>query len=104
MSSTDELTELKTLCPGASQAEEGKVVFFLLPSLTLPDGCIPKVVDALLCPSARDGYPSRLFLSERITSRQNLNWNATNVRILDRNWHAYSWMLKHSKLRLVQLV
>ena len=99
----DQLEELKTLFDGVSSAEEGGFAYFLLPSLQLPPGCSSEKVDALLCPMQRDGYPSRLFFQAQIRSREQRNWNATGVRILERNWYAFSWTVP-TGLRLAQLV
>ena len=45
-----------------------------------------------LCPFPRDGYPSRLFLSAKITHKgQGVNWNADGVMIAGRKWWAVSW-------------
>lgn len=99
----DQVAELKRLCPNVSQVEEAGCVFLLLPGLQLPEGCSPASTDAILCPSARDGYPSRLFFSERVTFAQERNWNATGVRIAERNWQAFSWKTSPD-LRLAQMV
>ncbi|MCX5842544.1 MAG: hypothetical protein NT022_02130, partial [Deltaproteobacteria bacterium] len=45
----------------------------------------------LLCPVERDGYPSRLFLSEMVKTPFPRNWNANGVRILERQWYAFSY-------------
>jgi len=101
----DEVAELKALCPEAAEGKEGSTTVLVLPSLRLPPGCVPPVVDALLWPVARDGYPSRLYVSERVVKpgAAQPNWNS-NVRILERNWHAYSWNLNRSDLRPVQMI
>jgi hypothetical protein len=40
---------------------------------------------------ARDGYPTRLFFSERIgTTARTLNWHMT-VTVAGTVWHAFSW-------------
>lgn len=100
----DQIEELKRLFPGAAGAEEGGCAYFLIPAAILPAGCSPAATDLLLCPGARDGYPSRLFLGERVQCPKKLNWNATGVRILERNWHAFSWKVNRAGLRLAQLV
>ena len=99
----DQVAELKLLCPDVSQVEEAGCTFLLLPALNLPDGCRPARTDALLCPSARDGYASRLFFAEKVKAKAERNWNATGVRIAERNWHAYSWKT-NPNLRLAQMV
>ncbi len=102
----DQLEELKRLYPGVQLCDEGGFSFFLLPDVALPEGCVPSRADLLLCPMFRDGYPSRLFIAERISTSANLNWNGT-CRILDHNWHAFSWMADQddqNHLRLAQRV
>lgn len=85
---------LKAHCEGVARSVEGGVPCLLLRGLGLPTGASPPVVDALLRLGDRgDGYATRLFLSERAigTSKIALNWNAQNIRILERNWQGYSW-------------
>lgn len=104
MTFTDEaVEELKLLCPGVEQAGEGPRIFFHLPGLTLPEGCKPSQTDALLCPTEMDGYPSRLFFAVHIQAVVSRNWNANGVRILERNWHAFSWKISPN-LRPAQMV
>jgi hypothetical protein len=100
---SDQIEELKTLFPDVQRSDEGGSAYFLLPSLQLPPGCVPEKVDALLCPMTRDGYPSRLFFSVQISAPVQRNWNANGVRILERNWHAFSWTIAANQ-RLAQMV
>jgi len=99
----DQVTELRRLCPDLKRAAETDRPFFLLPALALPNGCSPSSVDALLCPVPRDGYPFRLFFAERIATPKQRNWNSQGVRILERNWHAFSWKIE-GDFRLLQMV
>jgi hypothetical protein len=57
----EQTDELKRYCGKVSALPEGGITFFYLEGLRLPAGCDPAVCDALLCPVARDGYPSRLY-------------------------------------------
>src|SRR4051812_6668783 len=98
----DQIEELKKLFLKVQLCEEGGATFFLIPALTLPDHCKPTVADALLCPTPRDGYKSRLFFSEKIQVSKPPNWNAT-IRIVERNWFAYSWETTDG-LRLAQMI
>ena len=100
----DQIKELKQLCPDIMACNEGEITYYLLRNLSLPQGCSPSTVDALLCPAERDGYPSRLFFATQITSKSSRNWNSQNVRILDRNWFAFSWKLNIAGQRLAELV
>ena len=54
----DQIAEVKQLCPDVQLHEEAGCAYLLLPGLNLPDGCSPASMDALLCPTSRDGYPS----------------------------------------------
>jgi hypothetical protein len=99
----DQMAELKQLCPDVRQCEEAGCTYLFLPGLRLPAGCSPAVIDALLCPCARDGYASRLFFAELVQSRRTLNWNANRVRILERNWDAFSWKVSAER-RLLQML
>ena len=89
----DQLEELKILFPKLAVAEEGGMTFVEIKNLILPQGCSPKQVTALLCPMSRDGYCSRLFLSEKISHKgRGQNWNpAGGTVILGQSWFAVSW-------------
>lgn len=86
-----QIEDLKRIAPNLSKAEEGGYSFILIEGLVLPTNCIPSKVDALLCPSPREGYQSRLFLDTKINGcPPSRNWNG-NIRVLGRNWYAISW-------------
>lgn len=102
--SDDQIQELKLYCSKLARCEEGGVPLFLLEGLRLPDGCTPATVDALLCPTPRDGYESKLYLSERVQARSTPNWTVSGVRICERNWHAYSWRVTRTGLRLAEIL
>ena len=86
----DQISELKLLAPELRVAQEGGYTFIHITNLRMPEGCTPDTVNALLCPEPRDGYSSRLFLSEQVINRPGLNWNG-NIRVLEQNWFAISW-------------
>jgi hypothetical protein len=88
----DEIAELKMINPNLGTAQEGGNHFILISGLLLPSGCQPGIVDALLCTSMREGYNSRLYLSEQIAGCPARNWNG-QLRLLDRNWFAISWQV-----------
>jgi len=88
-----EADALKPYCKAVATCAAGGVDYVLLTALQLP-GCTPAEPDALLCLGDRgEGYPTRLFLSQRVTPPRPyaLNWNANGVRILEREWWAFSW-------------
>ena len=98
----DQVQELKAFSTDVSTGTEGGREYPILNGVSVP-GWQPSEVDVLLCPYERDGYPSRLFLSAKVTGRPGLNWNS-EARILGRNWFAYSFRVPHSNLRLAQLL
>jgi len=100
----DQIDELKGMYSGLGLIEEAGAQYILIPGLVLPKGCAPVKVDALLCPTARDGYSSRLFFAQRVTGPKPLNWNASGVRIGEGNWHAFSYRIGASAKRLAQMV
>lgn len=87
----EQIERLKERCDKVLAGCEGGQTYLILQGLRLPEGCSPTVADALLCPGPRDGYNSRLFFASQIVGKATLNWNGQNVRILERNWFAYSW-------------
>lgn len=88
MVGSDAMEEIRAISTGAAELAESGVTYVFLPGLRLPAGCTPEACDGLLCLQPRDGYPTRLFLAERVTGKGN-NWNV--FRILDRTWHSWSW-------------
>ncbi len=98
----EQIERLKALIPSISEASEGGYDYILLEDLILPDGCIPSVTDALLCPTPREGYSSRLFFAEKIIGGPPRNWNG-NLRVLGRNWYAVSWQTT-AGLELVEML
>jgi hypothetical protein len=100
----EQIAALKQYCYSVKAFSEGGLTYLLLETLRLPNGCNPSICDALLCPQARDGYPSRLFLAEQVTSSYARNWNSTDVRIGERNWFAFSWKVEINNPTLVDLL
>ena len=102
----DQVKELKACFPGVAVAEEGGVNYLLLPQCKLPNGCEPAVLDALLCPTSRDGYTSRLFLAQKVVHKgRGQNWNpAGSVVIFGREWWAVSWKIAPGNDRLLGTV
>lgn len=99
----DQVEELKALYGDVHRADEGGFSFILLKDVELPAGCTPAKSDLLLCPMPRDGYSSRLFFPQQIRSKTPRNWNG-QIRILDRNWWAFSWSMNTPPTRLAEMV
>ncbi len=102
----DQIDALKSVYPTLGTAEEGSFKFILIEGLKLPEGCEPRTINGLLCPTERDGYPSRLFLSAKIAHRgPGQNWNPANgSTILGQNWWAVSWKTTRSNQTLLEMV
>ena len=99
-----QIDELKLYCEKVSSLLESGIAFLFLAGLRLPAGCRPAVCDALLCPVAKDGYPSRLYFSAQIAGAYTRNWNVTGARIGEKNWWAFSWKVNLSAPTLAQLL
>jgi hypothetical protein len=95
--------ELKGYCKRVSLLPEGGIEYLHLEELRLPAGCLPATCDALLCPVAKDGYPSRLYFSVQVSGQFARNWNGT-VRIGEKNWYAFSWKVDFASPTLAQLL
>ena len=87
----EELEEMKRIFGSeVGELEESGYVYVYIPGLKMPPGCTPLHTDALLCPQAQSGYPSRLFFKEAIHTPKAVNWNG-QVFILGHQWHAFSY-------------
>ena len=91
MISQENLDELRKICAGEKVMQEGGIDYVFLHQLEIITSQGAYQMDALLCPSQHpSGYMTRLFLAEPlIGSGQSNNW--TEHRILERNWHCWSW-------------
>lgn len=101
---TEQLEELKGYCSKLCGFSEGGVEFLYLEGLRLPTGCKPETCDALLCPTLREGYPSRLYFSTQVASPYARNWNVSNARIGEKNWFAFSWKVELENPTLIQML
>ena len=99
----EQTDELKGYCKKVSSLPEGGIDFLYLEELRLPAGCAPAICDALLCPVAKDGYPSRLYFSVQVNGQFARNWNGS-VRIGEKNWYAFSWKVDLASPTLAQLL
>lgn len=97
----EEWSEIKLLCSDAKGLEEGNLQYIFLPSLKLPVRQNSVVRDALLCLGAREGYTTRLFLSERVDAP--VNWQGP-ISVFGRAWHTWSWNNVPSTLRPAEIL
>lgn len=74
-----------------SVVREGGNTFLHIESTRIPGGIDQQPVDLLFSPGPWGGYESRLLFSRQIQTSQSRNWNTVNVRIAEKNWHAFSW-------------
>lgn len=101
MVAPEHLQEVRLVCIQAEAMVEGGQDYIHLPALTLPAGCNPRQVDALLCLSQHSGYPTRLFLAQPTTGRGN-NWT-THV-IFGKTWYTWSWNYVLSAIRPMEIL
>lgn len=97
----DHLVELEDIYPGAAERPEGGYSYIYLPGLKVTTAGQTIILDALLCPQQKDGYNTRLFLSQVVQGRGS-NWSTH--RILDRTWYTPSWNNVASSLRPAQML
>lgn len=97
------LRELQECIGNVQILVEGGYTYLYLPILNLPKNCTPSKVEALLCIQTRDGYDSRLYISQIPTNMPTRNWNG-NIYILDKNWRAISWRTSPSLTYLEMLL
>lgn len=101
MITIEQTQSLKSAFPNLELGKESETEFIVIRNLRLPEGCDPSVVDGLLCPTLRDGYPSRLFLAQKISHQgKGTNWNADGVLILGQLWWAVSWKTREGQTLL----
>jgi hypothetical protein len=79
--------------PGAVVMREREIDYIFIPALPVVTSLSDEktAVDALLCPMQHpSGYMTRLFLeSPFLGAGKSNNW--TTHRILERQWHTWSW-------------
>ena len=80
---------VKHAYPDAELWQEGQQPVPYIAELSIRTRTGNVVRDALLWPAPRDGYESRLFLSEAISAPDAKNWNAFSIA--GRQWFACSW-------------
>lgn len=88
MSAPAQFGPVQTAFPDAEFWEEGGQPYVFLPELRFVGAGKRKKMQALLCPSPRDSYTTRLFLEEQIPERVQ-NWKQVTIR--GRTWWACSW-------------
>jgi len=99
----DILAELRALGRKVQRFDEAGKTYIYVEGHQLPEGCDPPMADVLLCPQERDGYPSRLFFSQRVTSASGRQF-VHEARIAERQWYAISWRVDRTDLRPAQLI
>ena len=84
-----DIERLQVVCTEtAIGRSEGTDKFIELPKLHIRVRGAERVVDALLCLNQRDGYSTKLYLSEPVCD---LGGPWSNFYILGRNWFSWSW-------------
>lgn len=97
-----EFEALKALYPDAVlHSECGKEVVFI-PRLKFTNNGSLVEREAILYPWDRDGYNSRLFLSQQVSAPKAQNWTAHSL--LSRTWYACSWQGVNNNLSWVEIL
>jgi hypothetical protein len=99
-----DLDGLRSICPRAAVMGEGGIDYIFLPSITVRTNLGNHAIDALLCPTAHPtGYMTRLFLAKPLPGcGQSNNWG--QFRILERDWHSWSWQNVPATLTPAQIL
>ena len=97
----DQLEELRAVCRETKPLTDGPLLLIHLTGLQILIDQLEFVVpEALLCLSTHEGYPTRLFLSER--PPKTLNWSV--ITVLGRAWHKWSWKDVSANQRPMQIL
>jgi hypothetical protein len=97
----EDLAELERCYGSAQVIAEANFDFVHIEKLKFISDGNEVEVEALLCPQMRDGYATRLFLSQPFPGKGQ-NW--TQHQILGRKWHSWSWQNVPAGQRLVQIL
>lgn len=99
----EQIEELKAYCASLGSFREEERVFFRFEALSLPEGCSPSLLNAVLQPTEGNGYKSRLYYSEVVQTATPRNWNLQK-RLNEENWHAFSWDFDPTGMTLAQIL
>ena len=104
MISDDKINGIREIYPNAQTMAEAGIDFIYIPAITISTSKGQRTLNALLCPMAHPtGYMTRLFLSEPCEGcGQSANWNT--FRILERQWHSWSWQNVPASLTPAQIL
>ncbi|MBB1090450.1 hypothetical protein HUU61_04035 [Rhodopseudomonas palustris] len=97
-----QFAEIRKLYPNAEMWTEGGQQAVYLPQLRIANQGATVIRDALLWPTTREGYSTRLFLSEAVTAPRAKNWNPFNI--CGRSWYACSWQGVPATLPWVEIL
>lgn len=101
MSIPDAFTAVKEALPDAEYWEEGGLPYVFIPRLCFESGGKKLSMPAVLCPAARDSYPTRLFLEKQVAAKGQ-NWKAHVIR--GHSWWAFSWNEVPASLPWLQIL
>lgn len=87
--SSEQFKNVRAAYPAAELWNEGQQPVVHVPSVSIRSQGGTIVRNILLWPAMREGYASRLFVSEPIHAPKAKNWNVFSIA--GRSWHACSW-------------
>lgn len=76
--------------PGVEEQVEGDLRLVIVPTLTLPNGCLPERAFAIYVASPTGGYSTRLFFERPIRLKSGVEPNTTALVLLGRTMYAAS--------------
>jgi hypothetical protein len=87
--------------PEANFFCEAEKQYVHLPVLKVLINGVTTDMEGLLCPGEHSGYPTRLFLSQRVPGKGQ-NW--TDHTILGKTWSTWSWKDVPASLPLTEIL
>jgi hypothetical protein len=100
-SNEEELIKLRRIYKQAEPWDECGQPLVYLPNVTVESGGVKHELNTLLCPRARDGYPTRVFLSKPFPNKGQ-NWKVFNIKGL--TWHACSFSEVPASLPWIEIL
>ena len=100
--SSEKFQQVKSAYPAAELWHEGQQPIVYVPKLPIRARGRMLSRDVLLWPAGREGYATRLFVSEPIEAPNAKNWNVFSIA--GGKWHACSWNEVNADLPWLEMI